>query len=170
MQIIFEQLSMINFIKTKLPIKLKIIQEYVSKDPIYQNPNYGANFTLVINSTQDLIYARNLLNIYVNLVQPFLENNKKTLSKLSDDFMRFYFFRSPLVLPEYGKAFTNLDTATDSGPHGPKDVFILEDYYISHFRSIAILERNEALIDTIVFDFNYFFCYVQPIIQRISKT
>jgi len=169
MQIIFNELSLANLTQSNLPIRLKIIQKYASNDKMYQDPSYGANFTLKIENMQDFYYARNLLDIYLNMIKPFLEENKKLLEKFSPDFRRFHFFRRPLADPAYGKAFTNLDTASDSSPHGPIGAVRLNDYYMSHFRRISIFARTEAPIDSIVFDFNYFLCYFQPIFEKFKK-
>jgi hypothetical protein len=170
MQIIFDQISLINFSKeheNKFPIRLKIIQIFKSDDKMYQSSKYGANFNLVIKDMQDLIYAQNLLDIHNNLIRPFLNENKDKLEIVPDEYKRFYFFRRPLVLPQFGKSLTNLDSASSSDPHGPlNDLIQLDDYYMSHFRSIAMFERIDVSIDSIVFDFNYFFCYFQPILER----
>ena len=48
MQIIFDELSLVNLTQSNLPIRLKIIQKYASNDKMYQDPSYGANFTLKI--------------------------------------------------------------------------------------------------------------------------
>jgi hypothetical protein len=169
MQIIFNELSLVNLTQSNLPMRLKIIQKYESTDKMYQDPIYGANFTLKITNIQDFYYARNLLDIYLNLIKPFLNENKEFLERFSPDFRRFNFFRKPLIDPGYGKAFTNLDTASHSSPHGPPNVVHLDDYYMSHFRSIAQIARTEAPIDSIVFDFNYFFCYFRPIFEKLKR-
>jgi hypothetical protein len=172
MQIIFDHISLINFSKeeheNKFPIRLKISHKIKSNDKLYQNTKFGqANFNLIINDMQDLIYAHNLLDIHNNLVKPFLSENKDKLEIVPDEYKRFYFFRNPLVLPQYGKSLTNLDSASSSDPHGPlNDLIQLDDYYMSHFRSTALYERIDVSIDTVIFDFNYFFCYFQPILER----
>ena len=116
-------------------------------------------------------YAQNLLDIYVNLVKPFLDENAKYLEKISIDFTRFFIFRNPIVqYPEYGKSFTNLDSSHGSQPHFPFGASVaLNDYYMSHFRNVATFSNKNASIDAILFDFNYFFCYFQPIFERLKK-
>ena len=64
---------------------------------MYQDPNYGANFTITIGNMQQMYYARNLLDIYLNLIKPFLDENKEVLEKFSSDFKRFHYFRHPLL-------------------------------------------------------------------------
>ena len=172
MQSIFDQISLINFNneehENKFPIRLKIVHKSKSNDKLYQNTKFGqANFNLVINDMQDLIYAQNLLDIHVNLVKPFLNENKDKLEIVPDEYKRFYFFRRPLVLPQYGKSLTNLDSASSSDPHQPLNgLVLLDDYCMSHFRSTALYESIDVSIDSVVFDFNYFFCYFQPIYER----
>ncbi len=136
---------------------------------MYQDPNYGANFTITIGNMKQMYYARNLLDIYLNLIKPFLDENKEVLGNFSSDFKRFHYFRHPLANPGYGKSFTNLDTAVYSGPHGPPHALGTSDYYLSHFRRISIFPKIHAPIDSVVFDFNYFFCYFQPIFEKLKR-
>ena len=101
------------------------------------------------------------------MVKPFFNENKDKLEIVPNEYKRFYFFRRPLVLPQFGKSLTNLDSTSSSDPHRPiNDLVLLDDYYMSHFRSIAKFEKIDVSIDSVVFDFNYFFCYFQPIYER----
>ena len=167
-EIIFEQISAIDLNIIKFPIKLQIKQDYKPINQIYTNPKYGADFVLVINNSIELSYARNILDVHVNLIKPYLKKNEKYLLKISDEFKRFYFFKQPLVRPEYGKSLTNLDSSIFSDPHRPNGkIFELEENYMTHFRSIAILERKEVPISSFNIDLNYFYCYFQLIIETI---
>ena len=173
MQIIFDQLSLVNFTASKLPIRLQIVQAHIPTNKLHKDPAYNVNFTLVINNKQDSNYAQNLLDIYINLIRPFMQENEKHLDNLSEDFTRFFIFRNPLVTNTgLGKSFTNLDSADASEPHYslPYDsIVFINEYYKSHFRNFYKFARIEASIDTILFDFNYFFCYFQPIFNRFKE-
>ena len=99
--------------------------EHLELNKLYQNTKFGqANFNLIINDMQDLIYAQNLLDIHNNLIRPFLNENKDKLEIVPDEYKRFYFFRNPLVLPQFGKSLTNLDSASSSDPHQPLNDFV----------------------------------------------
>ena len=169
-EIIFDQISAIDILEKGFPIKLKIRQEYKPVDKMYSSANYGADFVLVINNAHELNYARNMLDVYTNLIKPFLAKNKEAISRVPQDYKRFYFFTQPLVLPQYGKSLTNLESSTFSDPHRPNGkVFELEEHFMSHFRSIAILERKQVSIKSFNVDFNYFFCYFQSLIERFGR-
>jgi len=170
-EIIFKEISKINFTlsnHTLYPLRLNITQKYISINPLYKDSRYGANFVLSINNANEMIYARNILDYYENVVRPFLNKSSMgVFSHIPENFKRFYFFKTPLVQPQYGKSLINLDSASYSDPHRPNGKVVeLNEYYMSHFRTRAILEMREVPITSVVFDFNYFFCYFQPIFEN----
>jgi hypothetical protein len=160
---IVEKISLIKFHKLKYPLKLNIQEEDDASNRL-------TNFTLIIKNEHELNYANNILDIHQNLIKPFMEENEKWLKRIPENFKRFFFFKKPLSLPQYGKSLTNLDTATFSDPHKPNgNLFELEEYYMSHFREVTVLERIEVPITSVCFDFNYFYCYFQPIFENFIK-
>ena len=161
-EIIFEQINAIDISKSGFPIKLKIKQD-LKPDKQYPNEIFGAKFVFVINNLDELNYARNMLDVHTNLIKPYL---RKAISSVPEEYKRFYFFTKPLVSYRHGKSLTNLDSSTFSDPHRPNGkVYELEDYYMSHFRRIAVLEKIEVSIKSFIVDFNYFFCYFQPMLE-----
>ena len=170
-KLIFKQISLINFSNEynfKYPLKIKIKQNYIANDPMYKNPNYGANFVLTITNKNEMNYAWNLLDIYENVVEPFMNETSGggSDSFVPESFKRFYFFKTPLVQPQYGKSLSNIVSATHTGPHRPNGKIVeLNEYYMSHFRTRAIFEKHHVPITSVIFDFNYFYCYFQPIFE-----
>ncbi len=61
MQIIFEKLSLANLTQSNPPLLLKIVQKYETTNNMYQDPNYGANFTITIGNMKQMNYARYIL-------------------------------------------------------------------------------------------------------------
>ena len=173
-RLIFKQLSFINFSSEynfDSPLRIKIREKFISNDPMYNNSKYGANFVLTISNANEINYARNLLEIYKNLIEPFLNKTSgKVYSQVPENFKRFYFFKTPLVQPQYGKSLINIETATHSDPHRPNGKVVeLNEYYMSHFRTRAIFERKNVPITSVIFDFNYFYCYFQPIFESLAN-
>lgn len=138
----------------KFPLKIKIQK--------------NANFAILINDKLEMIYARNLGNIYKHLIKPYLTQNEKLFEKESERMRRFLYMN---VIDVRGKSFVNTKTCEHlPGPHGPDEsVLTSNSYFVSHFRKTYKLTRTDKSIREFGLDLNYFACYVRPMIEKTKE-
>ena len=153
--------------------------------------NVAASF--LISNTQDLKYARSMLNIYRDVIKPFLDTNKLVFQQNVDNFDRLYSFGFPLD-PNPGKSIHETRSTFSFSHHFPGLGVKLDGekaslYHIAppatrvpirlgrmaHFRSRVFRENllvfshfyQRRPIRELQLDLNYLNCYFLPILDRI---
>lgn len=131
------------------------------------------NVTFQITSKEELIYAKNLLSMHKNVIRPFINKYKNSITKVAQNFGRFYFYNGDLWHKDHhlGKSMHNPDSVTRVHSHTSLDgkSFNLLNEYISHFRNKISLPVKKVSIYNFNFDINYFSCYFVPIFKKISN-
>jgi len=116
-----------------------------------------------------------LLSVYKNIYVPFLANNKAKLERNSEWMSRFFFITGHNITDGtkfgykhyVGKSFVNLKTSKFMiVPHFPRgDRYDVDYNYVSHFRKRYSFGKDDKSIRLLNFDFNFFICYVSPLIN-----
>ena len=110
---IFSQLDSILINSTRqYPIKFKIYKKHVptkTKNFVFADTSYDANFMISINDEFQFKYAQSLLNVYKYIIKPFLKENESHLKKESERLSRF--LHMDMLGYGAGKTFLNTKTA-----------------------------------------------------------
>jgi hypothetical protein len=135
-------------------IKFSYVQRFKEK-------TYLKQFDLLINSTRDRFYAKNLIQIYDSILKPYINQNAQFISKLKT-FDRFVYAIEPYNEMRYGKAFRIPIPGKFTNAHlSPKQkvVPLNDNYVLSHFREPKNSSKIVFPITKIVFDLTYFKCF-----------
>jgi hypothetical protein len=110
---IFSQLDSILINSTRnYPIKFKVFKKHVptkTKNFVFADSSYDANFMISINDEFQFKYAQSLLNVYKFVIKPFLKENEYHLKKESERLSRF--LHMDMLGYGAGKTFLNTKTA-----------------------------------------------------------
>lgn len=157
---------------------LDSIERYLNKteanqteyEIIIPTTNISSTFYFRINGSDELKYARNLCKLNRVYVQPYLEKNKNLFENVSDNFRRFFALISAKDNQfNMGKTVHKTTSLRSICVHtmcGRRDKRIdMNHGHLSHFRgSFRFKEGIKFSIRQLVFDLNYFNCYMKPIL------
>jgi hypothetical protein len=149
------------------------------------------NYTFLISDEYDLAYAKDLLNLNKKIVKPYLSHSfagDGVSKKLSDNYSRFFFILSERDMQYasgktiHSTRFNNTRVAalTNICIHSlcrkRASVVQVKHGFLSHFRKSVhfdMKKENKAnlvfKIRQLRFDFNYFNCFVKPILAKYKS-
>ena len=151
--------------RPKYPVSLKFV------DPIHKSFTYF----YTINDANEHDYVIEIVKIYKQVIEPFLDKHEMAISKTLYNFNEiFYMTRKLIIDVSFGKTFANPDTASITNPHFPKDNYFKlneeDNHFLSHFRHRNNkLKNTNASVTSIRIDLNYFICYYIPIFEKLSN-
>jgi hypothetical protein len=127
-----------------------------------------------ISGREEMVYARNLCKLNRLYVQPFINKNRELLKNVSENFSR-YFVLLTIKDNEFKFGKTVYNTFDDMEQrkicvHSEctrRDKIISTQYgHNSHFRKVFEFAKNiQFSIRQLLFDFNYFNCYIKPVLD-----
>ena len=138
-------------------------------DPHPASPDYNPyNYSFSVNGKDELNYVKNLLSIYKKVIKTWTETSALNNSKI---FNRIFFIAGSSTSNKCGKTIYHSDKVFDFTVHYPDDQkFHWVDFNIghsSHFRETYTFRQINISITDFMIDFNYFYCYLKPIIQNL---
>lgn len=146
---------------------------YVDDNKFEKNDYYAFVVSFSIKSKKELIYAKNLVYVFNDIIKPFLRKNKQAIEKISNTFTSFIYFNGDLWQGDnhVGKSMHNPDSTTRIHTHWSLDgnVFYMDDEFISHFKTRPDFNRLTVSVYNLNLDLNYFSCYFLPLFEKISK-
>ena len=155
-------------------------------------PEFNNSFTFILKTRREFDYAKNLLGIYRDVIEPYLKRNKDLIARSTYDYDRFFYVAGRNNHFACGKSIHDSRSAFDFSVHylenaikvaengsisiGPKssDDHFMDDNlaHVSHFRrafSYLSAKYQPLPIEFFRIDLNYLNCYFVPMLQRISK-
>ena len=160
--------NMMDFIKS-LPRRIEVRDPFPDADSHYAN-----NYTFFIYNQKEITHATALINLYIDVVKPFLEKNKERLDHLPSNANRYFFITgNKWVL---GKTIHDTSEAITVGHHWADDRFRKYEYFnirtslghLSHFRT-RFYHLDPIPLSHLHFDFNYFSCYVEQLLRGYEQ-
>ena len=155
------------FLASTRSIELKYPQFLSFIDPSYNNFIYH----IVLNSTSDMQYLRNMAKIYRLLVIDFKKQHGNYDFGAFNQYDRFM-YRTPREMVKSGKSIHNTDLVLSTRIHIPDEsserlewVKAYDNALNSHFRSKYNFDYSNGLnmsVDQLRVDLEYFFCYFRP--------
>jgi hypothetical protein len=140
-----------------------------------QNEQMSFNYTFSVTNAEDHLYARNLIKLDRNFVRPFREKNRVRLGQVSENYGRFYALMS-VKDNEFtsGKSIHTTNHTRNVCVHslcGMRDRLVTQQLgHLSHFRRFFKFRKFILFnIRQIVFDLNYFNCFVRPTLNRLDN-
>ena len=139
------------------------------------------NYTILLESDKDVVYAQNLIKIYRILIEEFRKEHNNSLAEHFgfDHFDRFLYYNGNLTSKLMGKSLHHTGVSIHVGVHTPTK--IKQGYrinvdpmygYVSHFRYRTNLNNMFPLkmnVRELKFDFNFLFCYYKDVLKSLSS-
>lgn len=135
------------------------------------SPYKSFNLTFKIENDQEKTYAKNLIKCFKNYIQPFIEKNYQKFSNLSENYQRFFalisFTDNQFLMGKTIHATNHSHPLCIHTLCGRRDKLISYNYgHLSHFRGSFKFKKQMVLsIRQLVFDLNYFKCFVEPLLN-----
>lgn len=135
------------------------------------SPYKSFNLTFRIENDQEMTYAKNLIKCFKNFIQPFIEKNYQKFSNMSENFQRFFalisFSDNQFLMGKTIHASNHSHPLCVHTLCGRRDKLISYNYgHLSHFRGSFKFKKHLILsIRQLVFDLNYFKCFVEPLLN-----
>ncbi len=143
------------------------------------------NFSVTIQSQEELLYAQNMLSIYKNIIRPFFKSEFNEMTKYFDR----VFFSTDRVSYSLGKTvhdtrydwdftthlmerfydYNTTDGASLFAIHQSQKGYMYAPTnvaYLSHFRKHQNFLDTQIPFKRIFLDLNYFLCYIVPIVRE----
>ena len=139
------------------------------------------NYTILLESDKDVVYAQNLIKIYRILIEEFRKEHNNSLAEHFgfNQFDRFLYYNGNFTSLQEGKSLHHTDVSIEVGIHfSPriKPGFNMKVDplfgHMSHFRSKTNLNNRYPLIMNVrelKFDFNFLFCYYNDVLKSLSS-
>jgi hypothetical protein len=154
------------------------------------------DYIFTISNEHEYDYAKNLLNLYTKVIEPYLNSNKIIFEDSASDFDRFFFISGKINDFSWGKSIHNTSHVfdftvhhankyiVDDNPFHPFSIdwnFLNQEQakyltipyklsHLSHFRSYFHSKLNRIPISFLHIDLNYLNCYFIPLLPKISKS
>jgi len=154
------------------------------------------DYIFTISNEHEYDYAKNLLNLYKKVIEPYLDSNKIIFEDSASDFDRFFFISGKINDFSWGKSIHNTSHVfdftvhhankyiVDDNPFHPFSIdwnFLNQEQakyftipyklsHLSHFRSYFHSKLNRIPISFLHIDLNYLNCYFIPLLSKISKS
>lgn len=130
-----------------------------------------AKFTFKISNKDDLLYAKNLVKLSKQYIRPFMQKNREKLSHVSENYRRVF-----ALVSEGDNQFTSGKSVHTTNHTrnicvhslcSKRDRLVKQSTgHLSHFRRFFVFRKQILFsIKQLVFDFNYFNCFVKPILE-----
>ena len=148
-----------------------VIKAYDSMPASAQHTPY--NFSFLIKNEYELSYAKNLLFIYRNYLEKYLDKLPGKYFDDPDKFNRIFYVAGPITSHYCGKTAYHTNEAFDFTVHYPEDNNMhWVDYDLgqnSHFRRAYLFNLVNMSITELVLDMNYFSCYYKPMLKYLTN-
>lgn len=130
------------------------------------------NLTFQIHNQDELEYARRLVKLSKQYVRPYMAENEKKLAELSENYRRVF-----ALVSEGDNQFTS-GKSVHTTQHtrnicvhslcSRRDRLVRQSIgHLSHFRRFFVFRKYFVFnIKQLVFDFNYFNCFVKPVLNK----
>ena len=149
--------------------------EITIKDSLNADIN---GWTFKIADADELQYARHLCMLNRLYVQPFIQRNKQLLDSVSSNFARYYAiitsrdnefrYGKTVHRPIQAEKLRNICVHVECGRRNSM-VWPVHGH-LSHFRgTFQFVKGVKFSIRQLIFDFNYFNCYMKPILNTNSS-
>lgn len=128
-----------------------------------------------ISGKEEIQYARNLCKLNRLYVQPFINENKQILESVSKNFGRYFVLLTNKDNEfKMGKTVFNTNVSIEPikicvhSECSRRDKIISTQFgHLSHFRKVFKFAKNiKFSVRQLLFDFNYFNCYMKPILDK----
>jgi hypothetical protein len=97
-------------------IRIKILYDDVG-DFTVKKKHFVLDYVFTISNEHEYDYAKNLLAVYQNLVEPYLNSNKIVFEKFVKDFDRFFYISGKINDFSWGKSIHNTSSVFDFTVH-----------------------------------------------------
>jgi hypothetical protein len=162
---------------------LVFIEDYLNKNKFNQSEieivipatNISDKFYFKINGSDELNYAKKLCKLNRVYVQPYIKKHKSLFEKVSENFKRYYVLitghDNQFAMGKTVHKTTSFRNICVHTMCGRRDKYIdVNDGHLSHFRgSFRFKDSIKFGIRQLIFDLNYFNCYMKPILDKNSE-
>ena len=183
----------------KMPSTLKAVEKFENVTFIVNDfnikPELNNSFTFIFNTPREFEYAKNLLGIYRDVIEPYLKKNEDLIASSTYDYDRIFYVAGRNNHFACGKSIHDSRNAFDFSVHYIENTIRVaengsisigynagywEKYnqmddnlvHVSHFRrdfSYLSAKYQPLPIEFFRIDLNYLNCYFVPMLERISK-
>ena len=148
---------------------------YTIKIILEERTHHGVkfDFNLLIKSESEYKYAKFLVNLHKNYIEPFLIKNNQSLQSISEPFRRLYFFMGNVTTDFlWGKTIHDTLRTQFLFTHWPLgepcENVPMKYGSLSHFRRSYNIYPSNYSITELYFDFDYFHNYFKVILKDLN--
>lgn len=135
-------------------------------------PTFNLTFRIDPNNGDDLVYAQRLVELSKSFVRPFMAEHASELTRVSENYRRVFALVSEGDNQfTSGKSIHTTEHTRNICVHSlcsRRDRLVRQSVgHLSHFRRFFVFRKFFVFnVKQLVFDFNYFNCFVKPVLNK----